>query len=323
MADQYQGVGNDIPNGIYELILGTLDVYSAEIEFKARGAMRYEECCVRKEDLLASKGTKVYFTEMNDITRGGRLSEGVPMERRSMSGSTKHVEIDEWGNAVGITGKLNLLSWRNVMMEQATALARDYRIVRDLSVRDTLTDGGSTIFPNPAAASLTDLTPDDVMDIETIRRVVEELSTANVPKFLDDFYIAYVHPHQTASLRRDPDWKSVSLYNNAGRNILRGEVGRFEDVVFIETTNQQNGRVTNPEAVQYDADLIDSGTTGDVALYRATFLGDQAVGLADALPVEMRIGQPEDFGRLLSTAWYGMWGVGILNDDGIIHVVTA
>ena len=50
--------------------------------------------------------------------------------------------------------------------------------------------------------------------------------------------------------------------------------------------------------------------------------GDNAYGWAEALPVEMRDGGIEDFGRSHSLAWYSIMGAGIIEEDNILILET-
>ena len=60
------------------------------------------------------------------------------------------------------------------------------------------------------------------------------LSSKNVPR-LGETYVCFVHPHQSRRLRDTPEWIEVTKYAAPG-NFMLGEIGRLDDVVFIETT---------------------------------------------------------------------------------------
>jgi len=237
-----------------------------------------------------------------------------------MSATEAKILVKEFGNAIGLTERLAQLSWDDMMAEGSVLLGRDYATVRDLMLRDALVAGGNVIFANPSASALVGVTDDDVMDVEVIRLGVENLSTANAPKFRGDFYICFVHPHQAAALKRDPEWISAQRYAGS-RRIFNGEIGRWEDVVFIQTTHQGNGVAGSADA-GYDATLVGTGAAA-ADLYRATLFSDQAIGLADALPVELRDDGVKDFGRLHGLAWYGIWGAKVLENDYVHHIITA
>ena len=316
----YSGVADNGGAGGVALPEAILDVFSLEILHNAQGVMKYEDFAVRKTELSKVQGETVKFTRYNDITRGGKLVEGDPIVTQNMSASQISITVDEFGNGTEVSEKLLLLSWDEPLTEAAVLLGRDYAVVRDLDLRDVVVASGSTIFTTPTAAALGDVLPADTFDVESIRVATEDLQTANAPKFLNDFYVCIIHPHQASHLKRDPDWVSAHQYAGS-RNIFNGEIGRLDDVIFISTTHQGNGAAPTTDP-GYDATLDASGAASQ-DLYRATMMADQAYGLADALPVEMRDGGVFDFGRQHKLAWYAIWGAGILHSNYIVHIISS
>lgn len=87
---------------------------------------------------------------------------------------------------------------------------------------------------------------------------------------------------------------------------MLGEVGRIDDLVYIETT--QVSQIL--------------GGTGDDPVYQAVYLGDNAFGHAISLPVELRDGGILDFGREHALAWYAIWGLGLITDQAVVIAET-
>jgi len=140
-----------------------------------------------------------------------------------------------------------------------------------------------------------------------------------------DAYVAFIHPHQARYLRKDSDWVNVNLYGDTS-NILNGEIGRIEDVRFVQTTKVPYVKINTQDIY---SDGVDSGANTAVAansatdVYLSIVLGDYAVGLAESLPVEMRDNGVEDFGRKHSLAYYGIWGAGLIEEAHALIVETA
>lgn len=298
-----------------------LDVFSLDILHKAQGIMRFEDFSVRKEELLAAPGENIKFTIYNEISRGGQLTEGTSLETSKMSADQKTITVTEWGKAIAVSEKLLRLSWDDVMAEAATLLGRDYAVVRDLALRDALISGVSNnIFSLATATQINAVTATDTFDIEAIRRSVEILQTENAPKFYGDYYACFLHPHQAASLRRDPDWVNAHQYAGS-RNLFNGEIGRFEDVIFISTTHMPNG-AAGTDAPGFDSTLNEAGAD-NTDLYKAVVFGDQCLFVADSLPVELRDNGVEDFGRKHGLAWYSIFGVDVLNPEYGVEIISA
>lgn len=305
-----------------------LDVYSLDILHNAQGIMRFEDFAIRKQELNGAPGENIKFTIYNDITRGGSLTEGQSLSSKSMSADQKTIQIQEWGNAIKVSEKLLRLSWDDVMAESATLLGRDYAVVRDLALRDALVDQiGNQQFAFTATngtdaqpTAIDEIDADDVLDVEAIRKAVEVLETNNAPKFYGDYYVCFVHPHQAAYLRRDTDWINAHQYVGT-RNIFNGEIGRWEDVIFVTTTHARNGAAASG-APGYHAAFDGTGANG-VNVYEAVMFADQCLYIADSLPVELRDNGVEDFGRTHGLAWYSLFGVKRLQDDYAVSILSA
>lgn len=299
-----------------------LDVYSVEALHHARAVMMYEAFANRRIDLSAAPGQTVKFVTYNDLTRGGALTEGVDMTTQGIGSSVKSITVSEYGNAIALSEKALQLSFDELMSEAAILLGRDYALTRDLYIRDQLvSDISNTVFGDGSAAGLGTVTSAMTLSTDSLHEAVLQLQLANTPKFNNDYYVCFLHPHQASHLRRDQDWVNAHIYKDSDRALFRGEIGRYEDVIFIASTNQGNGAVA-AAADSYEAALDGAGAAG-IDLYRATLLGDQAYALADSLPVELRDNGVEDFGRTHSLAWYAIWGCGVLNSDHGCHIITA
>jgi N4-gp56 family major capsid protein len=291
-----------------------------DIQHTAMGIARFAEFTVQKMELQAQPGQSVTFTRYANLTRGGVVAEDASISERAMSASQTSITVTEYANAVSVTEKLLLLSYDDVLQEAAVLLGRDYAIVLDLAIRDTLRAGISNSIFAGDATSIATTDNNDVFDVEAVRRSVEILQTANAPKFNGDFYVGFVHPHGAAYLKRDPDWISANNYANT-RALFNGELGRWEDVVFIASTHMGNGAV-GATAEGYVAAYDATGAAG-IDVYEAFIYGDMCVGWATALPVEMRESGVQDYGRKHGIAWYTIMGFGMLYGEYGVKVVHA
>lgn len=300
-----------------------LDVYSVDIMHEALGIMRFEEFAVKKTELTAQPGQTINFTRYNNIQRGGQLDEETELSEKSMSASQHGISVTEWGNAIGVSEKLLQLSYDDVLAEAALLLGRDFAVVNDLMMRDALVLGSQVLYAGDKASRAAMVGGTDYFDVEIIRKAVEILQTKNAPKFNGDFYTCFLHPHQAAYLKRDPDWVSANNYAQT-RALFNGELGRWEDVVFIGTTHCRNGAAgTNDPG--FEATMDDAATAGATPadVYEAFIFADSSYGKATALPVEMRDDGVRDYGRKHGLAWYGIQGSGILEDDFIVRVESV
>jgi N4-gp56 family major capsid protein len=317
MADAYSGVST--AGSFTALPQAILDVYSMGILHEAMGIMMFEDFMVKKEELGKMPGQSITMTRYNNITRGGQLDEETAMEVTNMSAAQHAITVTEWGNAIGVSEKLIQMSFDDQLTEAGVLLGRDYAVVNDLMCRDAIAGASQVVYAGNRSARASMIGGTDYFDVEMVRQAVEILQTKNAPKFNGDFYVGFVHPHQAAYLKRDPDWIAANNYANT-RALFTGELGRWEDVVFISTTHCRNGAAGTSDP-GYLAALVNAATGGasNADVYECLFFGDSAVGKATGLPVEMRDNGVQDFGRKHSVAWYAIMGAGILEDDFIVR----
>ena len=302
-------------------------IYSKEIEFKAMPIMRFLQFAKQKTELGTQPGLSIQMMTYNNLKRGGKLVEGERMSPQGMSASMKEIRVGERGNAVAVSELALKTSFTDVMADAVTLLGRDVAITLDIELRDTLLNGvTNTIFgrntkQDPKVTSRDALTETNNLSVTTIKDAVEILATANAPKFEGNYYVAFVHPHQSRELRDDSSWIEASKYG-APEQLFTGEIGRIDDVRFIETTLMSNG-VASVDDYAHDPDLV-SGTAGNtIDVYKAVIFGEDTYGYAVALPVELRDNGVTDFGREHGLAWYAIWGCGVLHGERGVVIETA
>jgi N4-gp56 family major capsid protein len=283
--------------------------------------LRFEQFAVKKTELGVQPGLTINFMRYNNLGSASQLVEGVRMQTNALSASQFSITVAEHGYAVAVSELLLNASFDDVMASASRLLGRNMALYLDQSARDTLLQASSKIWGyNKYAQSTpfgvmaqyskgTAATGTDALDgtfdftAALVKDAVETLATKNVPR-LGDTYVSFVHPHQSRRLRDDPEFIEVTKYAAPG-NFLLGEIGRLNDVVFIETT--QVKQIQN---------------SGGKTVYQSIFLGDNAFGHAISLPVELRDGGILDFGREHALAWYAIWGLGLITDQAVLIAET-
>ena len=310
----YAGVNSQLSQAIQT-------IWSKEILFQAMPILRFEQFAVKKTELGVQPGLTVNFMRYNNLGSASQLVEGVRMETNALSATQFSITVAEHGYAVAVSELLLNASFDDVMASASRLLGRNMATYLDVSARDTLLTGSSTIYGydksglttrtvnspydhGTAATSRDGINATTYFTTAVVKDAVETLATKNVPR-LGETYVCFIHPHQSRRLRDDPEFIEVTKYAAPG-NFMLGEIGRLNDVVFIETT--QIKQVTNASGV---------------SVYQSIFLGDNAFGHAIALPVELRDGGVLDFGREHALAWYSIWGLGLITDQSVLRAETA
>jgi N4-gp56 family major capsid protein len=361
MAAQQNIVGGSTGNYV-NLANVVLDVYSQEIMFKSQPVLRFESVVVQKEDLSVNPGGRIAFLLYNAMNGPSAIAETSTIDTETMSTSLRYISVGEHARAIGVSELLLRQSITDVLSDASAILGQHYAKARDQLIRDAFYTSPNTTFGDGTVATRSVLTTGatGLMSMTTIRNGVEILATNKAPKFNGDAYVCFVHPHQGRYLRQDSGWLSVVQYGDPTR-VYNGEIGRIEDVRFIETTMIQvikarsGSSGTFKSVVRTDAQTelyrdLTAGINGDgtvnlsnvaqtgvaagngsrpdtdfptVDTYRAILCGDNSVGLAQSLPVEMRDNGVEDFGRKHSLAYYCIYGAGRIEDGHAMILETS
>jgi N4-gp56 family major capsid protein len=283
-----------------------LTIYSKDIQFLAQPNCKFDQFADVKTELGGNPGDKITFFKYNNLAAGGKLTEGVDVETEALGGSTVDITVDEYGKATSVTEMLLQTSFDNIMGSAAKLLAMNYTTTLDTTARDCLVDGAANEIFADDSANVDAIGSTDYLTLEEVKDAVEVLATLMVPKIGGDHYVMFVDPHQSRGLRDDPNWIAVGKLDPV--RLYNGQIGRIEDVIFIETTQ---------------VEISHNTVATPIHIHTGIMLGENAFGKAVVLPVEMRDNGVEDFGRKRSLMWYSIFGYGVLNEDNYCLIHTA
>lgn len=181
--------------------------------------------------------------------------------------------------------------------------ATPLRVVGTSSTTITLTTNGTATATNSQA-----------LNTGHVKLIVDEMKERNIPAYTGDDYYALAWPSTYRFFKNQLE--SIHTYTDAGfQMIMNGEIGRYENVRYIEQTNIPKGGAadsTTWNAFTRTADAWNGGYSDWVY-----FFGADTVAEAIAVPEEMRGKIPTDYGRSKGVAWYYLGGF------GIVHGVNA
>ena len=304
------------------------DVYSKEILYRAQPNLLFAQFASFKQDLSRTAGDVIKFTRYEDLTGGSALSEVENIEADNIEANQVSIEVGEHGKGVGFSEYSLRTSWDDIMARATRLLGQHYGRSVDGLVRDEFNAAGSlqTLYAG-GAGSRGALAAGSTFDVQVIKDAAELLATGKAPKLMfggAESYVCVVNPHQARGLRDDDEWIDAHKYVTPGvNNIYRGEIGMIEGVRFVETTNTT---VVGTDGV-IKADSKPTGNTdaapGSVDVHQAYFIGENAVGWAEALPVQMRDNGTIDYGRTRQLAWYSILGGGAIEESHCALIETA
>ena len=325
-------------------------IWSKEILFQAMPILRFEQFAVKKTELGVAPGLQINFMRYNNLGFASPLVEGVRMQTNALTAQQFSITVTEHGYALAVSELLLNASFDDVMASASRLLGRNMAIYLDQLSRDTLYAASSTLYGEDRssvssavnswygygtfAANRAAMTGSAYLTPHVIKDTVETLATKNIPR-LGETYVCFVHPHQSRTLRDNPEFIEVTKYAAPG-NFMLGEIGRLYDVVFIETTQilkvvggagssyTTDTAVANPVVTPgggYTTPATYTGNGGSDR-YSAIMIGDNAFGHAISLPVELRDGGILDFGREHALAWYSIFGLGLITDQSVVLIET-
>lgn len=308
----------DAPSGVYKnhkLSAQLREASIAETKF-----MQF----VRPEPGYGKKmGENITITRISNISvpSDSSLDENVRIPEDSITISTQSITVAENGRSVPFTSfaeDLSHIDLRNAVQRQ---LRRQMSLSLDIAASDAASAGQVKAIPTGVSALTfdTDGTASssatvnlNVYHVEQIRDYM--FSTLNVEPAVGDDYVALIATKAKRGLLSDPSFIDWKKYTDPSAK-YNGEIGRIENTRFIE--------------VNHTSAASGSLGTGSV-LGEGFFLGADALIMAVAEDPELRAKPPEDYGRSMGVAWYGIYAFGQVWSDSasagearVVHLTSS
>lgn len=292
---------------------------SAQVRYKAQTMQKFRQFCDIEPAAGTNRGNKVFFDKISNIsTSGGTLIETNTIPKNNYTILQGTLTMTEYGNSIPYTQKVKTLADIMVPETIKTVLMNDQRVVLDSAAASqfmtndyiaTITNTATTTFGSngtivaTAGANMSD---------KNVRDIIDQMKKALIPRRDGDMYVCVA---STNSIRGLYDFFEAKAQLSTMDPLYIGEVGRYYGCRFIEETN------------------FLSNAKGSNGIYgQACFFGADAVREGIAIPEEIRIGIPTDFGRDQAIAWYALLGFqqvwsqgGILagQADGQTRIITV
>lgn len=295
--------------------------YDRALEFALRAQPMFRQVADKRPVQQAMPGSSVVFSLYQDLAQATTpLNELVdPDAVAAGNPTTVSVTLNEYGNSILVSNKLDLFSFTDVTAGLVNQVAWNLVDSIDTVVRTTLQGGTNYIRDNGAsgpvyngAQTTVGTTAADTFGSAWVRLAVAKLRTNKVHPNKGSFYTAYIHPEVSHDLRAETGnaaWRPPHEYSSA-QNIWSGEIGEYEGAVFIETPRTR---------VQ-----TDSGAGATVDVYDTYFTGQQA--LAEAVAEEfhtVRGPVVDKLTRFQPLGWYGVAGWARYREEALIRAESA
>ena len=249
------------------------------------------------------KGDAFHWNIYSDVAaQGTTILETNTMPETNFTITQGTMTITEYGNSVPYTGKLDDLSIHPVKEIIGKVLKNDAKKAFDIAAEAQFkltplyvvpTGGTSTSAVTLTTNGTATATNNVAMGKDHIKAIVDLMKERNIPAYMADDYVSLAHPTTFRKLKNDLE--AVHQYTDAGfQMILNGEIGRYENVRFVEQTN-----------------IAKAGFSSAQSNW-AYFFGADTVAEGIAVPEEMRGKIPGDYGRSRGVAWYYIGGFGLV-----------
>ncbi len=282
------------------------DELSDVLRMEVQPQVRYRQHCDAKDamDKGLGKGDTYHWNVYSDIgTQGTALAENTAIPESKFTITQGSLTVEEYGNSVPYTGKLDDLSRHPVKEVVKKVLKNDASKTFDILARaqfdstpvicaaETSTTAVVTVENGTCAT-----TNNVALGVGHVKAIVDIMKERDIPTFSSGDYFCIARPTTFRTMKNSLE--SIHQYVDAGfRMIMNGEVGRYEGVRFIEQTNIASAGWTNAKS--------------DVA----HFFGEDTIAEAIVIPEEIRGKIPTDYGRSKGVAWYYLGGFGIVHSD--------
>lgn len=296
---------------------------SQKLRAVAQPLFRFRQFVDAKEAIGKNRGDTFLFDKMQNVqTQGGVLIETNTIPETQFVTNQGTCVITEYGNAIPFTQKLENLA--QFQLEPATEQRLRDDMVKVLESAcgtqyvntdfiAVMSATNSVVFTTNSLATATataNLTASNTRDI------VNFMTKKLIPKYDGRNYVCIAGVTAMSGMHADSaagGWQDISKYTvTFAPNVFAGEVGEFYKTRFVEET----GFLSN--------------TIGLNSLYgQAVFFGADQVYEAMAVPEEIRVKIPLDYGRDMGLAWYALlgfktvWNFAVDSEQHIVYVTSA
>lgn len=291
------------------------DNLSDQLRAALQPACKFRQFCDVKNAIGKHKGENFHWNVYNDVaTQGGTLTETNTLPETGFTITQGTLTINEFGNSVPFTQKLEDLADHDVQEPVMKALTNDAKKAFDIyahaqfnatNLRVVPTNGTDTAAVTLTTDGTATATNNVAMNSDHVKAIVDVMKERDIPPYINDDYYAIAWPTTYRTFKNDLE--TINQYSDLGfQQIRNGEIGRYENVRYCEQTHIPKGGAadsTTWNASTQTADAWDNGASDWVF-----FFGEDTVAEGIAIPEEVRYKIPTDYGRSKGIAWYYLGG---------------
>ncbi len=298
--------------------------YDRMVEFALRSQPLFRSVADKRPAQQAMPGSSIVLQRYQDLaTQKTPLNELVDPDAVAVGNpTTTTITLNEYGNAVLVTRKLDLFSLSDIDPAVANIVAYNLADTVDEVVQDVLRSGSQFIRQNGSPGSvaptynggtLAGIVAGSTYSSQAARLAVAKLRAQKVWPVKGSLYWTAIHPEVSHDLRAETGaaaWRDPHNYSAPG-NIWAGEIGEYEGAFYIESPRCYNA--------------VDGGAGGNtVRVFRTYTAGQQALAEAVAEEFHVVVGPVVDkLMRARPIGWYGVAGWSLYRTEALIRTETT
>ena len=285
-----------------------LPIYSRLLLVEALPKMHFWNLCLRDAELKAEQqpGNEVLFNYESQLTGSGDIpDEDTPISIEKRGSSKTSFLLVEKGHGFSLSRKAEVASLVDMLTRGRIVLGNHYAKEIDKFLRDIFFTTGNKYYAKGNGTSGTAITDTaSILNVETLDSVKEKMANLNMPMFNDgsrgEYWIFIGTNRQIRQINRDKLLVNKKNYASP-TDWINGEVGMFENVVFLSSTLMADKIALNAGA-----------STANV--HKGLMIAPGAVGILQSIAMRLSLLPYDERLRTQTMLWYALLGAGILQD---------
>lgn len=284
-------------------------------------------------DIPRNGGTNVIkFRRYSNLTAATTpLTEGTTPSGSQLATTEVTATVAQYGDFVTLTDVVQYESPDAVLMETSELLGDQAADTLDQLARNVLVAGTSVIYSDVSVnAGRTDIASTDIITTTIIKKAVRTLKNNNAKKItkmvspstgynttpLNACFVGFIHPNVSYTVKGFTGFVPVEKYPS-NQSVMDGEIGTFDEVRFIETTNSKV--------------FVNGGAGAAVDVYATLILASDAYGVSRISGEAMKniikplgsAGTADPLDQLATSGWKATFVTKILNNAFMTRLETS
>ena len=282
-------------------------------------------------DIPRKAGTlTIKFRRYGNLTAATTpLSEGITPVGSQLSVTDITATVAQYGDFITVTDVLDFESQDPVLMEAAEILGDQMGDTLDQITRDILAAGTNVYYAGTGHTLRNQVAAGELITLTLVQKAVRLLKNNKARRMtkmvdattgygtssLNASYIGIVHPNTTFDLKNISQWVSVEKYASTA-GIMEGEVGKLDEVRFVESTNAKVFTGLGAAGIDVYATLI----FGSDAYGTTRISGEAVKNIVKPLG---SAGSADPLDQRATSGWKATFVAKILNDAFLVRLECA